>query len=372
VKRSRHSFVASTRLAAELRRLRKRAGLSQAGLARAMGREGKRSQNIVSRLERGDVKYPSLALVADYLRACRARFDDILGVLNEYATQPPVPEVETSRAIAVAIQQLPAPLQTKVAHYDAKTTAQARFEGKVPLSLEERRMRACRLAAAYAQRARLENRLAELLDELRVPAPATARRPLAEFGRKAWGILKKTRAANTEQRPIRLERAVRTALDRHDGTKEQFRHVLDAVLALFLDMEKQGELDYVPPCGEIAGIRRRNTIRAECRAELERVRKERERASRPLRVLEAIGYELGPVFEKMDIAAERRRTYRIWLNQLLAVGLATTQDPAAREQQTADLVARTSKPDEAAQVAAAFWPPFDKWCRLLKPDLPPA
>jgi transcriptional regulator with XRE-family HTH domain len=366
------SFRFSKRLGKRLRSLRKHAGLSQGELAERMGRKAGHGQSTVSLLEAGVFPYPSLALVADYLRACRARFDDILDLLNEYAELPPVPEAKTRKAIAVAIQRLPEPVQKKVAHYDAKTTAQERFEGKAPLSPGERMARACRLAAAYVQKARLENELAEVLDELKVPAPATARRPLAEFGRKVWGILKKTRARHEARRPELLDAAFKAALAGHYGTEEQLRCVLDAVLSLFLAMEKQGELDYVPPYGEVRGIRRTKVIRAERRAEYEEERKAQERARRPLRMLEAIGYELDPVFERMGIMAERRRTYRIWLNELLRIGLATTQDPVARQQQTADLVARTSKPDEAAQVAAVFWPPFDKWYRLLKLGGPPA
>jgi len=372
MKRSKASYRTSSALTARLKVLRRQAGLSQRELARRMGRQGSNCHNLVSRLERGKVRYPSLALVADYLRGCRARFDDILDLLNEYAAQPPVPEVEAKKAIGVAIQRLPEPAKVQVQHYDAKTTARARFEGRPPLSPEQRIDRACRLAAALFQRAKLENRLAGLLDELKVPASATARRPLAEFGRKVWGILKKTRAGQEDKRPVRLEQAVATALERHDGTEEHLRRVLESVRDLFFQMEKQGELDYVPPYGEVSGIRRTRVIRAERRAEQEEERRAKERSMRPLRMLEAIGYELEPVFGQLGIEPERRRIYRVWLRQLLDIGLATTQDSGARQQQVQALVAQTSNPAEAAQVAAAFWPPFDKWLKLLKPDLPQA
>ena len=46
----------------------------------------------LSQLERGQVPSPSLALVADYLRACRASFADLLPVLSTYTDKPPVQE----------------------------------------------------------------------------------------------------------------------------------------------------------------------------------------------------------------------------------------------------------------------------------------
>ncbi len=260
MKRFQASFTVSAALAARLKQLRKRAGLTQGELARLMARQGKGSANQLSRLESGKVKYPSLALVADYLRGCRARFDEILDLLNEYVTQPPVTEIETRKAIDVAIQYLPERLKVRVQRYDAKTAARAKFERR-RLAPKRRIERACRLAAAFVQRAKLENRLAELLDELKVPASAVARRPLTEFGRKVWGILKKTQAKQEEKRLARLEQAVATALERHDGTEEQLRRVLELVRDLFCQMEKQGELDDVPSNRRVSGPRRARVIR---------------------------------------------------------------------------------------------------------------
>lgn len=44
----------------------------------------------LARLEQGRVKYPSISLIADYLQACGAGFEDLLDLLKAYTAQPPV------------------------------------------------------------------------------------------------------------------------------------------------------------------------------------------------------------------------------------------------------------------------------------------
>jgi hypothetical protein len=76
--------------------LRLRAGLTQSGLAQAMGRTGKGGASIVSRMEKGTVPYPSFGLVADFLRGCRAGFKDLLDVLDLYTNLPTLPGPRTA------------------------------------------------------------------------------------------------------------------------------------------------------------------------------------------------------------------------------------------------------------------------------------
>ena len=73
-------------LGAHLRQLRLGAGLRITELAHVMGRKLGFHQRL-SRLESGKLKRPSLRLVADYLRACRASFADTLPMLGRYAGQ---------------------------------------------------------------------------------------------------------------------------------------------------------------------------------------------------------------------------------------------------------------------------------------------
>ena len=78
MKRPTDTFVFPPELGQRLRDLRLKAGLTQPGLAQAMGRTGKGRACIVSRIEKGSVRFPSLGLVADFLRGCHAGFADVV------------------------------------------------------------------------------------------------------------------------------------------------------------------------------------------------------------------------------------------------------------------------------------------------------
>jgi transcriptional regulator with XRE-family HTH domain len=129
MKRSADTFVFTREFGARLRDLRLAAGLTQLELARAMGRAGKSAGNLVSRLERGDERYPSFGLVADFLRGCRAGFADILDVLDLYTDLPTTQQRVFSRALAKVAATVPRKWQTQVTNYDRQldqTTSTAR------------------------------------------------------------------------------------------------------------------------------------------------------------------------------------------------------------------------------------------------------
>jgi transcriptional regulator with XRE-family HTH domain len=90
MKRSSDTFVFTPEMGARLRAMRERAGLSQGQLMLLAGRLGKGAGMVASRLERGKIPYPSLGLVVDYLRACRAGFGQLADLLGP-ATSKPVP-----------------------------------------------------------------------------------------------------------------------------------------------------------------------------------------------------------------------------------------------------------------------------------------
>jgi len=93
------------RLGPRLRELRRRAGLTQAELARRIGLRSGNARWMV-RIENGRTGNPGLATVGRYLRACRAGFVDVLDVLDGYTRQAPVPEARAARAIAELEQRL--------------------------------------------------------------------------------------------------------------------------------------------------------------------------------------------------------------------------------------------------------------------------
>jgi transcriptional regulator with XRE-family HTH domain len=78
-------------LSARLVALRKRAGMTQRGVADAMGKS-RGGERFVRRLERGGTETASLLSVVEYLRAVRAGFFDLKDVLDRYTSLPiPVP-----------------------------------------------------------------------------------------------------------------------------------------------------------------------------------------------------------------------------------------------------------------------------------------
>jgi len=107
MKRSQDTFVFTREFGLRLRDLRLKAGLTQLELARAMGRAGKSAGNLVSRLERGDERYPSFGLVADFLRGCRAGFRHILDILDLYTELPTMQQKVFGRALAKVAASVP-------------------------------------------------------------------------------------------------------------------------------------------------------------------------------------------------------------------------------------------------------------------------
>ncbi len=96
-------------LGKRLRDLRERAGLKQAEVAFRMGR---RSSNIVSRLELGKPKFPTLGLIADYLAACDASFKDVADLLDRPGAERPKrkPKPKTLEQRIELIKRQAAPL----------------------------------------------------------------------------------------------------------------------------------------------------------------------------------------------------------------------------------------------------------------------
>jgi transcriptional regulator with XRE-family HTH domain len=225
-------------LGLRLRSLRKRASLTQAQLARLAG--GSLDQALVSRLESGRHSNPTLSLVADYLRACRARFSEIADLLDEYTSQPRPVEREGSEAVVWVTEALPAKIGNEALAYDIKTTVARRFEGKPPLSSEERVKRVVNLAAAASRRKRLDVLVKYLEAEVGHGLAATERQYLQLLARKFWGALSSTRGSLQHVRLKRMARVVGEGVAAHVLSEKDVRLVRDRVVELFSRMETTG------------------------------------------------------------------------------------------------------------------------------------
>ncbi|MEO0080917.1 MAG: helix-turn-helix transcriptional regulator [candidate division WOR-3 bacterium] len=103
------AFRFSSELGKRLRELRERAGLKQAEVAFRMGRH---SSNLVSRLELGKPKFPTLGLIADFLAACGASFRDVADLLDRPGAERPKrkPRPKTLEQRIALIRKKAAPL----------------------------------------------------------------------------------------------------------------------------------------------------------------------------------------------------------------------------------------------------------------------
>jgi transcriptional regulator with XRE-family HTH domain len=238
-------FRMTEELGQRLRSLRKRAGLTQKELAGRVSPGWARS--LVGKLETGEYENPGLRLVADYLRACRASFSEVADLLDQYTSQPLPVEKEGREAVNKVTEALPAQIGNQALNYDIKTTVARRFEGKPPLSSEERVKRVVNLAAAASRRKRLDILVKYLEAEVGHGLAATQRQYLNLLAKKFWGALSSTRGRLKHMRLRRMARVVGEGVAAHVLSEKDVRFVRDRVVELFSRMETTGAFGAVTP-----------------------------------------------------------------------------------------------------------------------------
>jgi transcriptional regulator with XRE-family HTH domain len=242
--KKRDVFRMPKELGLRLRDLRRRAQLTQDGLAKLAGRGWDHA--LVSRLEAGRLKNPGLGILADYLRACRASFSEIADLLDQYTSQPLPVEKQGSEAVAKVTEALPEQIGNQARDYDIKTTVARRFEGKPPLSSEERVKRVVNLAAAASRRKRLDILVKYLEGEIGHGLATTDRQYLHLLARKFWGALSSTRGRLGHVRLKRMSRVVGEGVAAHVLSEKDVRLVRDRVVELFSRMETTGAFGAEP------------------------------------------------------------------------------------------------------------------------------
>lgn len=191
-KRLNVTFDFPPELGARLNELRRRAGLSLEELAHVMGRKSNFAARL-SRLEHGRVKYPTLSLVADYLRACRASFTDIAPFLNRYTGRLPVRDTRARETALSGLGRDRSRDALRLDAYDRKTEAARKRTGQKPVPPEVRRQALARqLGSARDQRA-LERAVEDEVNRLGVPPTLLVRKMALDYGRMVWRALERTR-----------------------------------------------------------------------------------------------------------------------------------------------------------------------------------
>ena len=237
----------SRELGERLRTLRERARLTQQELAVAIGLECRGAHHAISRFELARLEGPSIGMVADYLRACRAGFGDILDLLNQYTSQPTVPDMAGQKRVRAMAYNLPLPVAKEVVSYDAKEAAARRTEGRPPQSPTERVRRTRRLAAAALWRRRLHSHVVGVINTKKLRIGGLANEKLVQNSAlKLWKELGEVR-----KKPQQFD-GVRAAVEADliaPGLipEETVRIVLAEVVDLFRQAAISGRLDQLPP-----------------------------------------------------------------------------------------------------------------------------
>lgn len=212
-----------------LKHIRSRAGLTQRQIAQATGAGGKHGHKLIARLEAGHVPNPSVRLVLDYLRACRATSNDLAEFLDGFLGKPlAIPS--RARRGPRSKQPVPGPEPPTVP------------EDPATLALRKE-------AAWWKLRRALEEMLHEELNRLGARPMSAERRTAAGYGVKVFRSLYKTRDSRPASRERRLKRC-RAWADSSGLPTEIRDRLFEAMMALFDEMSNKGLLDLLPPVAE--------------------------------------------------------------------------------------------------------------------------
>jgi transcriptional regulator with XRE-family HTH domain len=227
---------------ARLRRLRLGAGLTQSEVALSMGRPGPSGKSYVCQIERGYMPGLTLNAIMDFLAAFGEDMTAIRDIIDAYTKRLPIPEERTRKQVAEAAVGLPLLKQSRVEWYDRFHKPKT-GKRETPEQQHDRRVREARgVARAIRWERRLHRAFNDVLNELRVAAKDPMAVHLRNYSRKVFGALRRTR----EARPVWREKAM-AKLDawasEHELPPEPFVQMKQAVLTLFADMERKGELD---------------------------------------------------------------------------------------------------------------------------------
>ncbi|HTW91023.1 MAG TPA: helix-turn-helix domain-containing protein [bacterium] len=318
MKRPQDTFQFPSELGRRLRDLRLRAGLTQPELAQVMGRTGAGRACIVSRMEKGKVRYPSLGLVADFLRGCRAGFKDVLDILDLYTNLPTTQQQVFGKALAKVAAGVPQKWQAQVTNYDMRvdlpksSRAETRLQAKPDLP---RRLERARKNAAAARRRFLYGQfLSRAVNDTGLQPVMAIAVPLFNHGLEQFRILYRTRGAKPEARE-RLLAESRTLFEKSSQfPSEAIRKLEDDVRRHFAELEMKGEMDWLPDLSldayEASLLKpgRKPNLREDQRREF--ARRVDEYAAARGAAVEQVWQEVQPLLDEAGVPNERRPVYR--------------------------------------------------------------
>ena len=222
--------------------IRREAGLTQVKLAARLPGTNRGWQQAVSRFEQGKAGQQSLFFILDYLRACGKGLGAVMDVLDEYTSLPPVLEQRAKQAVLDATAGLLPVQQDRAQNYDIGLRHKAGQRVRTAQDIEQRVRQAVKRGKAEAWEWRLHRVWNDVLNELRLPGSAPLAIHLRAYAGKVFGALRRTR----KTRPVWRKKAM-AKLDswaaEHELPPQPFTRMKQAVIALFAEMERRGELD---------------------------------------------------------------------------------------------------------------------------------
>jgi len=383
---SRTAFDFGPEFRARLRELRERKGLTLRALALLMDRPGAGAHVQLARLEKGEVKYPSINLIADYLRACGAGFEDLLDLLKPYTSQPSVLKQKGDAAVAELLKSLPRPEQRAMLAWEKGVVEAHEAGGLPPLSAGENggctrskkksetdRQRVFRIVWSFIHanwNEAFEQKLYEAMLKLKAEVPRSRRKSACHYGRRFFGIL--TRRYRREARQTSaLARVERDA--KEDGFSNRVVAALrDAANQAYRDLLLSGRLDWQPTPEELIKSRGHapKVEKAETRLEMDDARPV-DSANKMLGFIAALAVEaVNERLVGMNLEFHRgRQYYIIWVRELADIAYAHGIGSPEWKASVEHWAPRLPHPEfvrEAAQMVADV---YDRWKVKLPPKV---
>jgi transcriptional regulator with XRE-family HTH domain len=239
-------FRFTPELGLRLRGFRVRVGLTQQKVAVAMGIQSKGNHKVVWRLERGKMKNPGIGLIADYLRACRAGFADILDILDSYTAKTTVIEIETQQILARVREHLPAKIEKAVHNYDVGVTTRAEVRHEPVPEPKERARRARNFGLSQVWAKRVHRKVVGIIETEHLRPGYNNELHLQNYAAKVWRILNRTSGKRESKRPALLETAIKPYLEEGGPKLEHLHAIRDGLFVFFREAEMAGGLDAEP------------------------------------------------------------------------------------------------------------------------------
>ena len=369
------TFVFGPGFGARLRELRKRRKLSLRQLALLMDRHQPGSFNLLAKLERGDVKYPSLAVVADYLRACRAGFRDLLPMLDEYTSQPPVLRAKGDEAVADLLKTLPGPEQRAMLEWE-KATVRARElppEGvpakrKPKVDTQEQRINRLVWSFIHANWGEVrEQKLYEALLKLKDTLPPRQRGRACAIGRRFFDVLTRD-YANPRRRSTALALAERRA-GNAGFDAATVATLLQAATDAHDELKRTGRLEWEPTPDQIVAARGHAPAanKAENRLAEEEVQPSVLYQMSIGLVRNMVSSAVNRRLEELRLDFQTRNPYRQWARNLVDIAIEHGTDSPEWRAETDRAAPRLHDPALAREVASSAAATFEVWKSRIPP-----